>query len=247
MALVVTGHVTMFYKANKDNSLLSTVRYFLQQRKAARRNVIIKGIDLISHGSHILFEEYAKLRHVHVELPKSNTPMTMGAHSYVRSDSRILNVASIGRYCSIGRDVTLGETPRNHPLDWVSTSLSVSHQYKSPLSLTEIGNDVWIGHGAVVMAGVHVGHGAVIARNAVVTKDVEPYQIVGGNPARAIRYRFSEPTCAALLASQWWALDHKALRQLPFDDIDAFLDKIAGITEQAQYKQIELRDRHVID
>lgn len=226
--------------------MFSTTRFFFQQRKAARRNVTIKGIELVSHGSHILFEEYAKLRHVHVELPESAMPMTMGAHSYVRSDSRILNVAAIGRYCSIGRDVTLGETPRNHPLDWVSTSLSVSHQYKGPLSRAEIGNDVWIGHGAVVMAGVKVGHGAVIARNAVVTKDVEPYQIVGGNPARAIRYRFSESICAALLASRWWELDHQALRQLPFDDIDSFLSKLAGVTEKAQYKQVALRGRRII-
>jgi len=226
--------------------LISRIRYYFQQRKAARRNVIIKGIDLISHESYILFEEHAKLRHVHVELPDPTTPMLMGAHSYLRSESRILNVASIGRYCSIGRDVTLGEPQRNHPVDWVSTSLLVCHQYEAPLTLTEIGNDVWIGNGAVVMAGVKVGHGAIIARNAVVTKDVEPYQIVGGNPACAIRYRFSEPTRTALLASQWWELDHEVLRQLPFDDIDAFLSKLSGVTKKAQYKQLALRDRHII-
>ena len=234
-----------FYKANKDIQLIARIRYFFQQRKAARHNVIIKGIVLVSHGSYIIFEEYAKLRHVHVELPDPNTPLQMGAHSYLRSESRILNVASIGRYCSIGRDVTLGEPPRNHPVDWVSSSLSVSHQYVTPESFAQIGNDVWIGHGAVVMAGVKVGHGAIIARNAVVTKDVEPYQIVGGNPARAIRYRFNEPTRAALLASKWWELDHEALRQLPFDNIDSFLSKVGEVTAKAQYKQVALRDRHI--
>lgn len=226
--------------------MINRIRYFFQQRKAAQRNVIIKGIDLISHNSHIIFEEYAKLRHVHVELPDATMPLSMGAHSYLRSESRILSVSSIGRYCSIGRDVTLGEPPRNHPVEWVSTSLSVSHRYETPLSLTEIGNDVWIGHCAVVMAGVKVGHGAIIARNAVVTKDVEPYQIVGGNPARAIRYRFSEPTRAALLASQWWELEHEALRHLPFDDVDAFLAQVGAITEKAQYRQLVLRDRHIV-
>lgn len=226
--------------------MISTIRYFFAQHKAARRKVIIKGIELISHGSHIIFEEYAKLRHVHVELPDSATPLRMGAHSYLRSNSSILNVASIGRYCSIGRDVTLGEPPRNHPVDWVSSSLAVSHQYETPLTLTEIGNDVWIGHGAVVMAGIKVGHGAIIARNAVVTKDVEPYQIVGGNPARTIRYRFGEATRAALLASQWWDLDHKALRQLPFDDIDAFLSRVGEVTRKAQYRKLTLRNRRII-
>ena len=219
--------------------MINRIRYFFQQRKAARRNVIIKGIDLISHGSHIRFEEYAKLRQVHVELPDPAIPMVMGAHSYLRSDSRILNVSSIGRYCSIGRDVTLGEPRRNHPIDWASTSLSVSHRYAIPVTFTEIGSDVWIGHGAVVMD--------IIARNAVVTKDVEPYQIVGGNPARPIRYRFDEPTRAALLASQWWELDHEALRELPFDNIESFLSKLSGVTKKAQYKQLVLRDRHIID
>lgn len=226
--------------------MIRNIRYFFQQRKAARHNVIIKGIDLISHASHIIFEEHAKLRHVYVELPEPATPMLMGAHSYLRSDSRILNVSSIGRYCSIGRDVTLGEPPRNHPVDWASTSLSVSHQYEAPLTLTQIGNDVWIGHGAVVMAGVKVGHGAIIARNAVVTKNVEPYQIVGGNPARAIRYRFDESTCAALLASQWWDLDYEALRQLPSDNIGGFLRGVAVIEKKAQFKQIALRKRRII-
>jgi acetyltransferase-like isoleucine patch superfamily enzyme len=219
----------------------------LLQRKLARRHVIIKGIDLVCANSYVLFEEYAKLRHVLVELPDTGVPMTMGAHSYMRSGSRLLNVASIGRYCSIGRNVTLGEAPRNHPIEWVSTSLSVSHQYAIPVTFTEIGNDVWIGNGAVVMAGVKVGHGAIIALNAVVTKDVEPYQIVGGNPARAIRYRFDEPTRAALLASRWWELDHETLRELPFDNIESFLNKLSGVTKKAQYKQLVLRDRHIID
>lgn len=240
------GRVTKVFKANKDIHLISKIRYFLQQRKAAQHNVIIKGMELISHGSHLIFEEHAKLRHVHVELPAPDTPLRIGAHSYLRSGSRILHVENIGRYCSIGRGVTLGETPRNHPLDWVSTSLSVSHLYQAKLEYAAIGNDVWIGHDAVVMAGVKVGHGAVIARNALVTKDVEPYQIVGGNPAKPIRYRFDEPTRAALLASQWWDLDHEALRQLPCADIDAFLSKVGDIQLRAQYKQLELRDRHII-
>jgi acetyltransferase-like isoleucine patch superfamily enzyme len=225
--------------------LINTIRYFFQQRKAARHNVVLKDIALISHGSCIHFEEFAKLRHVHVELPDPAVPLHMGAHSYLRSDSRILHVAKIGRYCSIGRGVTLGETPRNHPLDWVATSLSVSHAYQAPLHFTEIGNDVWIGHGAVVMAGVKVGHGAIIARNAVVTKDVEPYQIVGGTPAKPIRYRFSEPIRAALLTSQWWELELEALRELPFEDVEIFLSKVSGVSKKAQYRQVILRDRHI--
>jgi len=93
---------------------------------------------------------------------------------------------------------------------------------------------------------VTIGHGAVVARNAVVTKDVEPYQIVGGNPARPIRYRFDEAQREALLASQWWDLDLAAVRALPCDNVDAFLAAVGQVTKKAQFRQIEVRARRVI-
>ena len=69
-----------------------------------------------------------------------------------------------------------------------------------------IGHDVWLGSGAIVLSGVTIGHGAVVAAHAVVTRDVPPYAIVGGNPAKVIRYRFDEETVAALLEAPWWDL-----------------------------------------
>lgn len=225
--------------------MINRIRYFFMQRKARRWDVVLKGLELISHDSNILFEAHAKLRYVNVELPDPAIPLRMGAYSYVRSGSRILHVSEIGRYCSIGRGVTLGETPRNHPVDWVSTSLSVSHQYKPELQLTSLGHDVWVGHGAVVMAGLKVGHGAIIARNAVVTKDVEPYQIVGGNPAKPIRYRFDKDVRDALLASQWWDCDWKQLRELDFSDCERFLEAVKELQRSAQYAEVRLQDRHI--
>lgn len=225
--------------------MINRIRYFFAQRKANRCHVVIKGMERISYQSCIVFEAHAKLRYVHVELADAQTPLKMGAYSYVRSNSRILHVDEIGRYCSIGRDVTLGETPRNHPVDWVSTSLSVSHQYKPELQLTSIGHDVWIGHGAVVMAGVKVGHGAIIARNAVVTKNVEPYQIVGGNPAKAIRYRFDEATREALLQSQWWLYDREQLCALDFSDCQRFLEQIKELKQVVKYPELRLHNRGI--
>lgn len=72
---------------------------------------------------------------------------------------------------------------------------------------TIVGNDVWIGHGATLMPGVNIGDGAIIGTNSLVTKDVEPYTIVGGNPAKAIRKRFDDETIQLLLAIKWWDWD----------------------------------------
>ena len=76
-----------------------------------------------------------------------------------------------------------------------------------------IGNDVWIGSGAMILSGVTIGDGAVVAARAVVTKDVPPYAIVAGNPARLVRYRFDEATIAALLEAAWWELPRRSRRR----------------------------------
>ena len=89
------------------------------------------------------------------------------------------------------------------------------------------GNDVWIGHNAVIMAGVTLGHGAVVGAGAVVTHDVAPYEIVGGVPARHIGWRYDEDTIAALLRIQWWDWSHEELRERlrDFDDAASFCAK----------------------
>ena len=117
----------------------------------------------------------------------------------------------VGKYCSIadGTRVLLGG---NHRTDWVTTfPFSVfeppaQHIQGHPASNgdVELGNDVWLGQSCTIMSGVTIGHGACIAACAVVTKSVPPYAIVGGNPARLIRYRFSERQIEALLEISWW-------------------------------------------
>jgi carbonic anhydrase/acetyltransferase-like protein (isoleucine patch superfamily) len=91
---------------------------------------------------------------------------------------------------------------------------------------------VWIGHGAIVLPGRSIGTGAVIAAGAIVTKDVPPYTIVGGNPARPIKRRFSEEIAGRLAELKWWDWDHEALRQALPDfrklGIEEFLDKYAN-------------------
>ncbi|MDP1932937.1 MAG: CatB-related O-acetyltransferase [Gammaproteobacteria bacterium] len=199
----------------------------------------------IEPHSQLLMEEYARIKDTSIDLAQPQCPLSIGAFSYIRSGGKALHLKEIGRFCSIGRNVTLGEARANHPLGWVSTSLAVSCEYQAEHCLTSIGHDVWIAHDAVVMAGVTVGTGAVIGRNAIVTKDVEPYQIVAGNPARPIRYRFNEEQRLGLLKSEWWNLDYEALKTLPFNDVDVFLAAVQKITKQAQYRKIAVRNRKV--
>ncbi|GGC69265.1 CatB-related O-acetyltransferase [Chelatococcus reniformis] len=149
----------------------------------------------------------------------------IGAYSYGRPKVRFPESGanlSIGRYCSIADkvEILLGG---NHRTDWISTFPFPAFPAVWPGSAGEhhasggdvaIGSDVWLGSGAMIMSGVTVGHGAVVAARAVVTKDVPPYAIVGGNPAKLIRLRFDEAAVAALLASTWWDMPEAHVQQL---------------------------------
>ncbi|WP_339322340.1 CatB-related O-acetyltransferase [Paenibacillus sp. FSL W8-0194] len=123
----------------------------------------------------------------------------------------------IGKFCAIASNVKFIMNGANHNInsfttfpfgafggDWETGLTNLSGGYKGD---TNVGNDVWIGYNATIMPGVRIGNGAIIASNAVVTKDVAPYSIVGGNPARLIRYRFDEETIEMLHALKWWDWD----------------------------------------
>lgn len=122
---------------------------------------------------------------------------------------------TIGAYCSIADDVNIfiGIHGR-HTVDYVST-YPLGMVYGDPARRTasrviggnldvQIGNDVWIGWGAIIMAGVSIGDGAVVGAGALVSKDVEPYSVVGGVPATHIRYRFDDDTIRKLMKIKWW-------------------------------------------
>jgi virginiamycin A acetyltransferase len=122
----------------------------------------------------------------------------------------------IGRFCSIAAETRFIMNGGNHATDPFTTfpfsifgngweiAAPESWPYRGD---TVVGNDVWIGYGATIMPGVTIGDGAIIASTSVVTKDVEPFAVVGGNPARLIRHRFDEETRAALLEIAWWDWD----------------------------------------
>jgi acetyltransferase-like isoleucine patch superfamily enzyme len=155
--------------------------------------------------------------------------LSIGAHSYMRSGCELMNVSRIGRFCSISNGVILGQDRTGHPLDWVTTHPFAfelrQHGAESPSA--RIGHDVWICRDAVIFEGVNVGTGAVVAVRAVVTKDVPPYAVVAGIPARIVKYRPPSPQSPAiiqaLLASRWWQYAPTELRDLPIDNPERFL------------------------
>lgn len=163
----------------------------------------------------------------------------IGKHSYaipiVHTFRGCTERLHIGSFVSIADDVhvLLGG---NHPVSWVTTfplriklTLPGAYQDGSPCGRGDvsIGSDVWIGHGAVILSGVSVGHGGVIAARSVVTRDVPPYTIVAGAPARRIHERFSPGVIARLLEIAWWDWDEgriiDAVDQLSSDDVERFI------------------------
>jgi acetyltransferase-like isoleucine patch superfamily enzyme len=154
--------------------------------------------------------------------------------SYVARDSRITR-ARIGKFCSVGPEVIIGlgrhpsETfVSTHPIFYSplkQTGVTFSNKsYFKEFDYVTIGNDVWIGARVVIIDGVKIGDGAIIAAGAVVTKDVPPYAIIGGVPAKIIKYRFSKAKIDELLELKWWDLDAKLLEinYKSFHNIETF-------------------------
>lgn len=154
-----------------------------------------------------------------VEAGSSFINSTMGRYSFCGYDCDIVET-DIGNFCSIANYVAMGGG--RHPVEWVGTSPafyegrdSIAKKFSAfPRAVPEriiIGSDVWIGYRAIIIQGVKIGHGAVVGAGSVVTREVAPYSIVAGTPARHIRYRFDEKQCADLLASRWWDRDDDVL------------------------------------
>lgn len=163
----------------------------------------------------------------------------VGFASYIASYSKLFN-CKIGKFCSIGQytQIVFGEHPTSkfvstYPAFYsVTPSTNISFVENNRFEeysyidnekkyFVEIGNDVWIGYGALILSGVHIGDGSIVAAGAVVVNDVPPYSIVGGVPAKVIKYRFDESDINFLQELKWWNRDLSWIHEYAdyFDDI----------------------------
>ncbi|MBP3952700.1 DapH/DapD/GlmU-related protein [Bacillus suaedae] len=164
---------------------------------------------------------------------------SFGDYSYTAGDAQII-YATIGKFCSIASHVRIN--PGNHPM-WRVTQHHLTYrreqygfaecndheffQWRKENSVT-IGHDVWIGHGAIIMPGVEIGTGAVIGAGAVVTKDIPPYTIAVGVPAKPIKERFPVDIANELINIKWWNWDREKIEQYfeQLNDVESFLKKV---------------------
>lgn len=211
----------------------TAIRKCLARRQAYPQ--LIRGLGCIVDRSCEIVGETILGKHVSVGPRTLLMRSTIGDYSYLGPDCRSIQ-ATIGKFCSIASEVHVGLG--SHPLaPFVSTHPALylrreslgwdfaDRDYRAEFGAVKIGNDVWIGVRAILRDGVTIGDGAVIGAGAVVVSDVPPYAIVGGVPAKIIRYRFPPETVAFLLAFKWWDRGEDWLRQnwRTLHDIDQFV------------------------
>lgn len=195
-------------------------------------------------GDTIMLDPESRLEQYSHILTGDIVPFEIGGFSY--SHSNLSPDIRVGRFCSLSWGVQIIAV--DHPMEWTTTS-PITHQPQDipglaaylmdmdeqtyqlhrlghPRNPAVLGHDVWIGMQVLIKRGVKIGHGAVVGAGSVVTKDVPPYAIVGGAPARIIRYRFPELLIERLLQSQWWNYGPEKLQSLDMRAPERFLDAL---------------------
>ncbi|WP_444888151.1 CatB-related O-acetyltransferase [Microbulbifer sp. JMSA008] len=198
------------------------------------RDCAKNGVKRSNAPKYAFFEESIRLNSPVLE---GQYKSFIGAHSYM-GDGGYIKQSFIGRYCSIGRRVSIG--PGSHVMTNLTTSPNLSKkELKKP---TVLENDVWVGDGAVILPGVRVNLGAVIGANAVVTKDVKSFSVVGGAPARHIKYRVDPSLFTSIIESCWWEFSKEILVEMKNLEIQDRLNvlKAFNIKDYKNYETFRL-------
>ncbi len=203
------------------------------EKAAARKLTVEPTIAASAAVHHCELGKYTEIAE-NVKLTETH----LDDYSYVMERSDII-YSRIGKFVNIASDVRIN--PGNHPMEWVSQhhflyrlqQYDFAEQDKESffnwrrLQQVHIGHDIWIGHKAIILPGVTIGNGAVVAAGAVVTKDVAPYTVVAGSPAKSIRNRFPKAIWLAVEEIGWWNWSHEVIKERLqyFYDIRAFIQR----------------------
>ncbi len=186
----------------------------------------------------------------------------IGQFSYMGKGALIGTMKEMGRYCSIAPGVKIGLG--NHPIDYLSThplffnsasmfdfylkkNLMIGTHRTHAVIANEpiIGHDVWIGSDSIISRGVEIGHGAIIGANSFVNQNVPPYAIFAGNPAKLIKYRFSEEIIMQLLELQWWNLEIDLKNYKPYHDVEKIIEILKTYHDRANPEKLFLLNRKI--
>lgn len=210
----------MEFGINKLIRVLSLKMILLQLKKVKETWIYRKQKLKLSIGCNIVNSKFGE--NVFLGENVSFVNSFINDRSYINNNTKIRNT-TIGKFCSIGPNVQI--TLGIHPTDFVSTHPIFYANNKPFESFSDkvyikeydnviIGNDVWIGEGVLIPGGITIGNGAIITARAVITKDVEAYSIVGGIPAKLIKYRFDEQSRQQINNSEWWNWDKLELKRV---------------------------------
>ena len=221
----------MVFGQNKLNDIFRSLvnpSYGLALLKKKRIEKKYKDINL-TVGLHCSIKNTKLGKHVFIGKYVNVINSNIGDHSYLNSDSILRNV-ELGKFCSVASNVVFNLGI--HPTNFISTHpafYSNNKKFKTFADKVYIGdeypsvkveNDVWVGERAIIVGGLNIGNGAIVAAGAVVTKDVPAYAIVGGVPAKVIRYRFDNDTINLIQNSEWWNNNEEWFE----NNYDIFLD-----------------------
>lgn len=217
--------------------VIDKINKFFEKRTYAKRGIVIS--HDVDYGN-VHFDDFVNVAH-HAQISNSN----IGRRTSVGRYSKI-QMSDIGKYCSISWDVTIGAL--EHPVHAISSHAFTfrrqfgicSEDTQIPHKRVTIGCDVWIGCGAIIMPGITIGDGAIIGAGGVVTRNVDPYEIVAGCPAKHIGWRFSKEIKDKIHSLKWWDFPDDELKEyLEYFSPQVDLEK----DDRALLKIIELHEK----